>query len=66
MYEDISTVIHGSKTHFTVAMGDLNAKLGKRDGEAIWSWTLESPDPLSGQLHGEGGSLYTELLLQKV
>ena len=35
MYEDISKAMHGSKTHFTVVMGDFNAKLGKRDGDEL-------------------------------
>ncbi|XP_063539716.1 uncharacterized protein LOC134748833 [Cydia strobilella] len=35
MYEDISRAMHSSKTHFTVVMGDFNAKLGKRDGEEL-------------------------------
>lgn len=35
MYEDISRAMHGSKTHFTVVMGDFNAKLGKRDGDEL-------------------------------
>ena len=33
MYEDVSRAIHASKTHFTVVMGDFNARLGKRDGD---------------------------------
>ncbi|CAG4945202.1 unnamed protein product [Parnassius apollo] len=31
MYEDISKAIHSSKTHYTVLMGDFNAKLGTRE-----------------------------------
>ncbi|CAG4949690.1 unnamed protein product [Parnassius apollo] len=30
MYEDISTAMHSSKIHYTVLMGDFNAKLGTR------------------------------------
>ncbi|CAG4952076.1 unnamed protein product [Parnassius apollo] len=32
MYEDISRAMHSSKTHYTVSMGDFNAKLGTREG----------------------------------
>ncbi|KAJ8710186.1 hypothetical protein PYW07_009552 [Mythimna separata] len=35
MYKDVSRAIHGYKTHFTVVMGDFNAKLGKRDGDEL-------------------------------
>ncbi|CAG4937250.1 unnamed protein product [Parnassius apollo] len=31
MYEDISRAKHSSKTHYTVLMGDFNAKLGTRE-----------------------------------
>ncbi|CAG5020946.1 unnamed protein product [Parnassius apollo] len=32
MYDDISRAMHSSKTHYTVFMGDFNAKLGTREG----------------------------------
>lgn len=35
MYEDINRAIHVSKTHYTVVMGDFNAKLGKRCGDEL-------------------------------
>ncbi|KAL0871065.1 hypothetical protein ABMA27_004870 [Loxostege sticticalis] len=35
MYEDISRAIHSSRTHFTVVMGDFNAKLGKRSDNEL-------------------------------
>jgi exonuclease III len=35
MYEDISRVMHTSKTHYTVVMGDFNAKLGKRSDDDL-------------------------------
>ncbi|KAL0860006.1 hypothetical protein ABMA27_010321 [Loxostege sticticalis] len=35
MYEDITRAIHTSRTHFTVVMGDFNAKLGKRSDNEL-------------------------------
>ena len=35
MYEDVSRAIHTSKTHFTVVMGDFNAKLGKKSDDEL-------------------------------
>ena len=35
MYEDISRAIHASKTHFSVVMGDFNARLGQRSGNEL-------------------------------
>lgn len=33
MYEDISKAIHTSETHYSVVMGDFNAKLGMKSGD---------------------------------
>ncbi|XP_028167508.1 craniofacial development protein 2-like [Ostrinia furnacalis] len=35
MYEDISRAIHSSRSHFTVVMGDFNAKLGRRSDNEL-------------------------------
>ncbi|XP_062526852.1 craniofacial development protein 2-like [Bombyx mori] len=35
LYEDVSRAIHSSKTHFTVVMGDFNAKLGCRSNDEL-------------------------------
>ena len=35
MYEEISEAIHTSETHFTVVMGDFNAKVGMRNGDEL-------------------------------
>lgn len=33
-YEDLNTALHDSPTHFTIMMGDFNAKLGRKQDEA--------------------------------
>ncbi|RVE40675.1 hypothetical protein evm_014675 [Chilo suppressalis] len=35
MYEEISRAMHSHKTHYTIVMGDFNAKLGKRCGDEL-------------------------------
>jgi hypothetical protein len=35
MYEDISRAIHSSNAHYTVVMGDFNARLGKRGDDEL-------------------------------
>ncbi|CAG4972652.1 unnamed protein product [Parnassius apollo] len=35
MYEDISRAMNSSKTHYTVLMGDFNAKLGTRENNEL-------------------------------
>lgn len=35
LYEEISKAIHSSETHFTVVMGDFNAKVGTRNSDEL-------------------------------
>ncbi|XP_028035786.1 uncharacterized protein LOC114247123 [Bombyx mandarina] len=37
-YEDISRAIRNSQSHFTVVMGDFNAKLGRRGDDELKAW----------------------------
>ncbi|XP_045452764.1 uncharacterized protein LOC123661869 [Melitaea cinxia] len=48
MFEEISTAIHSSQSHYTVEMRDFNAKLSRRCGDELKperrKWTWLSPD----------------------